>query len=96
MDAYVEFFSYCGRHCLRDTGCRQCGGDAGGFSALAKHNDENPLDRCSPGERVLVCDSALHHGLQHESETCRGGNIWSFAYRMAAAKAYAERAPRES
>ena len=36
-------------------------------------SDEKPLDRCSPVAWVLVCDSALHHGLQHESETCGVG-----------------------
>src|SRR5208282_4714781 len=44
---YVESFSYCGRSCLRHTGRHQCGGDAGGFPALAQRNHQNPVDRSS-------------------------------------------------
>ena len=45
-----------------------------------QRSDEKPLDRCSPDEWVLVRDSALHHGLQHESETRWCGNNRSSAY----------------
>ena len=55
------------------------------FPALAQRNDEKPLDRCSPGGWVLVCDSALHHGLQHESEACKCGNNRSPAYALGCA-----------
>src|ERR1700722_3929152 len=50
------------------------------FPALAQRRDEKAIDRCSQVGWVFVCDSALHHGLQHESEACRCGNNWSSAY----------------
>jgi ferredoxin-NADP reductase len=71
---YVKYFRYWGRRCLRHIGCHQRGGDAGGIPTLAQRSGENPPDRCSRDEWVLVCDSALHHGLQHESQTCRCRN----------------------
>src|ERR1700728_3443929 len=82
MDAYVKYFRYCGWSCLRYPGRRQRGGDAGGFPVLALRSYEKPLDRCSPGGWIFVCDSALHHGLRHESEACECGNNRSPAYAL--------------
>ncbi len=80
MEAFVKHFNYRGRHCICNTGRHQRAGDAGGFPALAQRNHESPPGRCSSRGRVPVCGPVLHHGLQHEPETCWLGDNKSSAY----------------
>jgi hypothetical protein len=49
-------------------------------SQPSQWHDEDPIDRCPAGWWVLVRDPVLHHGLQHESETCWFGGDLPSAY----------------